>query len=237
MNFNDKDEAFKNIYTALQSKLVHIQYTTTKALKLQSKMLSVAKNKKISVDELTNLINQLYKYRKKLEKRIQQAGTSKSADEKKLLSLVSMLNAQVEEIRQSTIISSKLMKTSADSLLMIILKAQHYQWRELMYMSALSQNNNSIPQQDEFSCALGKWYNGEGKDNFSHLPAFSLLGDYHSKFHRISADILKEGFNGISWEKISRNLEEFEKYSNLVISALDKLDEQILMIDQINCDY
>ncbi|EJZ7017902.1 CZB domain-containing protein [Salmonella enterica] len=148
---------------------------------------------------------------------------------KKLLSLINVLNAEVEEIRQSTIISSKVIKSSADSLLMIILKAQHYQWRELVYMFALSQSNHSIPQQDEFSCALGKWYNGQGKENFSHLPAFSLLGDYHSKFHRISADILKEGFNGISWEKVSRNLEEFEKCSNLVISALDQLDEQMTL--------
>ncbi|EGN2452273.1 hypothetical protein IIF46_004530 [Salmonella enterica] len=236
MNFNHEKEAFKTIYAALQSKLVHVQYTTTKALTLQSKMLTVAENKKTSVEELTSVINQLYRYRKNLEKRIQQAGISKSADEKKLLSLVNALNAEVEEIRQSTIISSKVMKSSADSLLMIILKAQHYQWRELVYMSALSQSNHSLTQQDEFSCALGKWYNGQRKENFSHLPGFSLLGDYHSKFHRISADILKEGFNGISWEKISRNLEEFEKCSNLVISALDQLDEQIIMIDQINCD-
>ncbi|EJZ7017903.1 hypothetical protein OIP52_000587 [Salmonella enterica] len=82
MNFNHENEVFKTIYAALQSKLVHVQYTTTKALTLQSKMLTVAENKKISVEEVTNVINQIYKYRKKLEKRIQQAGMSKSADEK-----------------------------------------------------------------------------------------------------------------------------------------------------------
>ncbi|EGF9691576.1 hypothetical protein IDR12_000399 [Salmonella enterica] len=235
MHSYDKNEVFKYIYQALQAKLVHVQYTTAKALKLQGSMLYLAQNNKQSVDGLTNVIHRLYKYRKRLEKRIQQAGASNNTNEKKMLSLVNALSAEVEDIQLSTIISSKFIKFSADSLLMTILKAQHYQWRELVYMSALSQNNN-IPQHDEFSCALGKWYHGEGKDKFSHLPAFSKLGDYHSKFHRISAEISKEGFDGVCWEKIYRNLEEFEKYSNLVISALDELDDHIIMLEKINFD-
>lgn len=235
MYSDDKIEAFKYIYQTLQAKLIHVQYTTQKALKLQDSLLDLAKNNKLSVDGLTNIINRLYQYRKKLEKRIQQVGSSKSTNERKMLTLVNELGSEVERIQISTVISSKVIKSSADSLLMTILKAQHYQWREHVYMSALSQIN-IIPQHDEFSCALGKWYNSVGKDNFNHLPAFTKLGISHSKFHRISSEIAKEGFNGVSWGKISRNLERFERASNLVISALDELDEQIIMLGKINSD-
>ena len=40
-------------------------------------------------------------------------------------------------------------------------------------------------------CALGKWINGPGADEFGHLPSFGELKVFHGQFHLVAGRIVQ----------------------------------------------
>lgn len=226
---NDENEGLRQIYLALQEKRVHIQYATHKALKLQGYMLNLANNQKQVGEDAHRALNHLYVYRRYIEKIQASPDTAPPLNMNKMLLLANELSFTADRIQKTTLHSAGAMARVANSFLMTILKSQHYHWREKVYLSILRRSDN-VPGDDEFHCALGQWYHGDGRRDFGHLPAYSALGDAHRKLHEISVRLAKEGFKTMEWAAITPRLDEFESASQQVIYALDKLDEQIIAL-------
>ncbi|MDX6912856.1 CZB domain-containing protein [Hafnia paralvei] len=228
-NDDNEHEGFKHIYLALQEKRTHIQYTTQKALKLQRYMLNLASHQKQVGEDAYRALNHLYVYRRHIEKIQASPETAPPLNMNKMLLLANELGFTADRIQKTTLDSANAIARIANSFLMTILKSQHYQWREKVYLSVLRRSDN-VPTDDEFHCALGQWYHGDGRRDFGHLPAYSSLGDAHRKLHEISVQLAKEGFKSMDWSDITQRLDEFESASQQVIYTIDKLDEQILAL-------
>lgn len=222
----NKDEIWQ-IYNSLQTKLTHVQYTTKKVMRIQSLMIESSENNKNTMHELNALINKLYTFKKGLEGKLKNTVGSEKRYKSKLIGMLDELVISTQRTYEMAASSHDLMNTTANSLLMAILKAVHYQWRERIYMSVISRNNN-ISHESEFSCILGKWYHSEGIEKFRHYPAFEKLGKVHSQLHVAADEIAKENFKTANWDTVSKKLVHFETISQSVIAALDELDDQIV---------
>ncbi|EKS6154845.1 CZB domain-containing protein [Salmonella enterica] len=223
---NDED-VFKYIYRTLQNKFVHVQYTAEKAIRLHNKMCaSAAENKEIT-EEIVCTINQMHSLRERIKTKIPSLSKKEKRYGDQVIALLDHLIMETTGIQNSVLHSAQMMTTSASSLQITVLKAVHYQWRERVYMSLLNKTN-TLPDEDEHHCMLGRWYDGEGKEKFGLLPAFIRLGDVHRKLHHVAAELTREDISHPGEEQILNKLEAFETTSQSVIAALDALDDNIL---------
>ncbi len=223
---NDED-VFKYIYRTLQNKFVHVQYTAEKAIRLRKKMSASAVENKIIAEEMIGTINQMHSLRERIKTKIPSLSKKEKRYGKKIVTIIDHLMRETTGIQNSVQHSANIMAVSAGSLQITVLKAVHYQWRERVYMALLNKTN-TIPGDDEHHCLLGRWYDGEGKEKFSLLPAFIKLGDVHRKLHQLAAEMIMEDLSHPWNEEILNKLEVFETTSQAVISALDALDDNIL---------
>ncbi|EJF2227206.1 CZB domain-containing protein [Salmonella enterica] len=227
MSLISDEKVFSYIYRTLQSKLVHVQYTAEKAVRLRKKMTaSAAENQQIA-EGMAEFINRLYSLRGRIKTKIPSLGTREKRYGNQIVSLFDDMMKVTTEMQGSVSRSARLMDISAGSLQVTVLKAVHYQWRERVYMSVLNKIN-AIPGEDEHHCLLGRWYDGEGREKFGLLPAFIRLGEVHRKLHQAAAELAKEDMTGPGQERLLKKLEVFETTSLAVIAALDELDDSII---------
>ena len=70
-----------------------------------------------------------------------------------------------------------------DRVFTSLAKLDHVIWKVNTYLSVF-RGEPSFQYVDYHNCRLGKWYyEGEGKENFSHCPSFGALEEPHSRVH------------------------------------------------------
>lgn len=211
---------FKSIYQSLQQKLFHVNYTTDKASAMREEIRVLAEQWKKDSHSLSGSLGKLYSLRKMIQKE-----HSASAS-KHLPDLLDEIYQETIYIQNQMFASATTISGFSDRLMVIILKSQHYQWRESIYMAAL-RRECAFPVQDESKCALGRWYYSEGKARFNHYPAFHKLGLCHITLHHSMQSLLLTGFSDLSENEILQNMEKLETCSQSLIATLDELDKQI----------
>ncbi|ECN5820947.1 hypothetical protein GT147_004541 [Salmonella enterica] len=223
------NELLAFVYRMLQSKMSHVQRSTDKAITFYRSMVdSVSKNRDI-VNKTTQTVNRIYAFRSRIKTKTEKLEESEKRYGRKVVSLLDEVIHDLECVSSNTLHYSAVMKSNTDSLLITILKARHYQWRENVYMSVLGRTN-TMPTDDKFSCFLGWWYYGEGKKKFSGIPAFIRLGSAHSRLHQVTAELAKEDLQNPDIRTLTGKLEEFEAVSVSVIMALDELDDYLMTL-------
>lgn len=78
---------------------------------------------------------------------------------------------------------------------------------------------------DHKHCRLGKWFAGEGKQNFSELGSFKLIDEHHRRLHLLGRDtILAHDSNDPS--ATHRHFEEMKRESDLIVQCLERIKEE-----------
>ncbi|EJM3833813.1 CZB domain-containing protein [Salmonella enterica] len=211
---------FKSIYQSLQQKLFNVNYTTDKASAMRQEISVLAGQWKTDSYTLSGSLGKLYSLRKMIKKE------QSSSVCKKLPALLDEIYHETIYIQNQMFTSANTISRFSDRLMVIILKSQHYQWRESIYIAAL-RRECSFPVQGESECALGRWYYSEGKARFSHYPAFQKLGLRHIALHHSIQSLLQTGFSELSENEILQAMEKLETCSQSLIATLDELDSQI----------
>ncbi|HAF2163491.1 TPA: hypothetical protein G8N56_005116 [Salmonella enterica] len=224
------EKIFQYVYRTLQSKLVHVQYTAEKATRLRRKMSGAAADNQRMAEGISEFLNRIYSLRGRIKTKIISLPSREKRYGKQVINLLDDLMKYTTEMQDFVFSSANIMDISANSLQLTVLKAVHYQWRERVYMSVLNKTN-TIPVEDEHHCLLGRWYDGEGRENFGLLPAFIRLGEVHRKLHQLAAELAGEDMTQPVQERILKKLEAFETVSLAVIAALDSLDDSIIETD------
>lgn len=113
---------------------------------------------------------------------------------------------------------------TTDRVFMSLAKLDHTLWKVNTYLSAVTQKEQ-FKFVDHHSCRLGKWYyEGEGKEAFSHTSHFTQLETPHATVHNGTHkvfDIIKE--ENVNLQALKAAFEEMEKGSDAVFSILDKI--------------
>ncbi|MGH8224836.1 MAG: CZB domain-containing protein, partial [Gammaproteobacteria bacterium] len=77
-------------------------------------------------------------------------------------------------------------------------------------------------------CALTHWLDGEGKQDFSHLPALRSLHEIHAQYHR-SAALLRAARCTARAGRLQTERESFANDAKELIAQLVRLQEAICL--------
>ena len=102
-------------------------------------------------------------------------------------------------------------------------KQAHLTWVERV--ESMLNDGPGIPRDELVShnhCALGRWYNGIGGEEFGHLPEFRALGEPHARIHRLAREAV-EAYEAGHRQDAERALEGMRATSKEILSLLDRL--------------
>lgn len=116
-----------------------------------------------------------------------------------------------------------------------LIKTDHLVFKQNAYMAVIhgqdSEEANSVSV-DHHNCRLGKWYyEGDGRDNFSKIPAFKALETPHAQVHNSIHEVIQ--LIGNDWEQhkdikdqIIQSFQATEKASDEVMLILDQIVQE-----------
>ncbi|HAT1681625.1 TPA: hypothetical protein I8Y21_002289 [Klebsiella oxytoca] len=230
MTENNTEAIFSLVYRMLQTKHAHVQYSTTKAIRFYRAMVEATDNNRTVIGNATRTLNRVWALRQRISRKTEQLAGREKRYGKKVVSLLDDIITETESLDRQVLHYTGVMKGATDSLLMTILKAAHYQWRERVYLSVISRSN-TLPTDDDGSCILGWWYHHSGRERFGSIPAFIRLGEVHHRLHQVTAELGKEDLRVQELSGVVKKLEAFEAVSQSVIAALDELDEYLIRLN------
>ncbi|WP_336283895.1 CZB domain-containing protein [Citrobacter arsenatis] len=212
---------------SLMSKAAHVRYTAEKCFNLREHMLCSAGQCREHAGQLSPLQNKQYS----LMGNILRDGEDKKekAQENRLLTLVQ------EQYRMSGLIELQLgsvasgLMRSADALLFSLLKAQHYQWRDRLYMAVLAGEAADVMSK-ETECPLGHWLHGEGALRFKGLPGYRELNDCHHEMHTVAEALFTRLLAAMPATGLEQLLQGVEDVSQRLIVALECLDNRVALL-------
>jgi uncharacterized protein YukE len=107
-----------------------------------------------------------------------------------------------------------------------LIKADHILYKANVYNTVLHDDGSKSDQVDHHSCRFGKWYEGEGKTNFGHLPSYKNVLAPHKAVHAYAnknVTITNDPLTQDKVPEILRNFNDMEKASHELFSILDSL--------------
>ena len=113
---------------------------------------------------------------------------------------------------------------TTDRIFMSLAKLDHILWKVNTYYSAVTKEEQ-FKFVDHHSCRLGKWYyEGEGKEMFSHTPTYPKLetphATVHNGTHKVFDLMVQEN---VDLKALRDAFIEMENGSNDVFDTLDKI--------------
>ncbi|EBY2753562.1 hypothetical protein DVF53_23540 [Salmonella enterica subsp. enterica serovar Kottbus] len=229
------NEIFTLVYHLLQSKLEHVQYTTDKAIKFYHTMVMATEKNKAAISKTTRTVNRMYSLRARIQHKAEKLDGREKRYAGKVVSLLDDIIRETEDMSCNILHYTGVMRGATDNLLMTILKAVHYQWRERVYLSVMDRTI-PFPAEDEGHCLLGWWYEHEGRKKFGHIPVFLRLGEEHRRLHRAEAELAAGVQQGTGTKSLLSLLNAFEMASRSVIGTLDELDEYLIRLNAVSAD-
>ncbi|QFR50382.1 chemotaxis protein [Sulfurimonas lithotrophica] len=139
-------------------------------------------------------------------------------------SLISELDNSLQESSSEIQDTFKDIHYTTDRVFMSLAKLDHILWKVNTYYSATTKKEQ-FKFVDHHNCRLGKWYyEGDGKDNFSHTSHYAELEKPHSTVHNGTHKV----FDLITDEKpnieaLKAAFKEMEEGSDDIFKILDKI--------------
>ncbi|ECI4618437.1 hypothetical protein UP63_004553 [Salmonella enterica subsp. enterica] len=216
-----------HIRASALSKSSHVQYTAQKCFRLRERMLMSSAGCREEAQSLTRVLNNQYRLVKHLSK--SGGDTDFSTQHKQLLKLTREQYEQTGHMQTQLSGEASGLALSADNLLFTLLKAQHYQWRDRLYVAILTERPDTL-MEDERECMPGRWIHGEGIRRFRALPGFRELDTAHHRMHEVSQGLFERKLDSFRVEELRKSLQATEDASQQLIAALDRLDEQVSLL-------
>lgn len=213
-----------HIRASALSKSSHVQYTAQKCFRLRDRMLMSSAGCREEAQSLTPVLNRQYRLLKHLSKSDGEAECI--TEHKQLLKLTREQYEQTGHMQTQLSGVASGLALSADNLLFTLLKAQHYQWRDRLYIAILTGQSEEL-MEDERECLLGRWIHGEGMRRFRALPGFRELDYAHHRMHDVSQVLAGRDLSHFRPEELQRALQATEEASQQLLSTLDGLDERV----------
>jgi len=113
---------------------------------------------------------------------------------------------------------------SNDRVFMSLAKLDHILWKVNTYYSALTQKEQ-FKFVDHHNCRLGKWYyEGEGKENFSHTTNYEALEAPHAIVHDGTKHVFELMIDdNVDSKALIAAFEEMESGSQKIFTTLDAI--------------
>lgn len=206
---------------SMMNKAVQVHYTTDKCFRLREGLIRSAIQYREDATLMTPLQNRLYRLVNSVA--ADRDGMRDATQERRLLSHVREQYKLTGGMQQQLSgIACGLMR-SADTLLFTLLKAQHYQWRDRLYMAVLT-GQPDVVMVEEDACPLGQWLNAEGTRRFYSLPSFRALREAHHQMHVAAALVFDHPLTEMLPRELKDRLQRAEDASQQLVGTLDTLE-------------
>ncbi|MFS9421740.1 CZB domain-containing protein [Citrobacter sp. C411] len=215
----------EHIHASAMNKAAHIHYTAQKCFRLRERMLVSASECREEAQSLSLVLNRQYR----LVNHLSKTDSEDRTNQRQLLKLAREQYQQTGHMQSQISGMASGITLLADNLLFALLKAQHYQWRDRLYVAILTEQQDDI-MEDERECSLGRWIHGEGLRRFRALPGFLELDVKHRCMHEVSRVLFERKLDSFRAEELRDTLQETEEASQQLITALDRLDERVSLL-------
>ncbi|AKH22173.1 hypothetical protein AAY24_09545 [Sedimenticola thiotaurini] len=116
-----------------------------------------------------------------------------------------------------------------DSVFLSLAKLDHVLWKVNTYLS-VNMNAPAFDFVDHHNCRLGKWfYEGEGKEFFSHSSYYQQIEEPHSVVHQGTKGVFELlGGEQRNYPALLQAFEVMEQNSHQVFEMLDRVEADVL---------
>ncbi|GAB6034065.1 methyl-accepting chemotaxis protein [Galenea microaerophila] len=142
---------------------------------------------------------------------------------------------QFKEVAESSEKMLQILQKNSDQLFASLVKLDHLLYMQKGYVAVEKEGKGEEAEAvkvDEHSCRLGKWYEqGQGKEAFSHLPAYREIAPWHAQVHQEvhkAIELTQQDwmYNEEVLQSILQAMQKAEEGSHHVIELISKLLEQ-----------
>lgn len=142
---------------------------------------------------------------------------------------------QFKEVAESSEKMLRILQLNSDQLFASLVKLDHILYMQRGYAAVELEGqggNAEAIKVDHHNCRLGKWYEqGQGKQSFSHVPAYSELEPWHVQVHlgvHKAVELTQEDWmhDEEALQAIIKAMRQAEEGSHKVIELISKLVEQ-----------
>lgn len=156
------------------------------------------------------------------------SGQSRSTEDKaaELQKLASHLNNQAQALG-STLVGFRLSSTKNHRDFSEI-KSAHLAWKTKV-RAYLNGDTSALTKEvacSHHACALGKWYDNEGKRKYGDMRSFNALNAPHAQLHSVIKEVL-DAYEQGERSTAERLYEKIEPLSHQVVSHIEQLEREI----------
>lgn len=212
---------------SMMNKSLHVHHATQKCFWLRESLISSASKYREDAALMTPLQNRQYRLVNSIVADC--TGEKAPQHERQLLAQAREQYRLTDAVqRQMNDIASGLMR-SADMLLFTLLKAQHYQWRDRLFMSLLTDHPDPVLAGED-ACPLGMWLHAEGARRFYTLKGFRDMRESHHEMHIAAAQLFERPLSETAPGVLRRYLQRVEDASQQLVSHLDHLEKMVELL-------
>ncbi|MDX1810086.1 MAG: methyl-accepting chemotaxis protein [Sulfurospirillaceae bacterium] len=146
---------------------------------------------------------------------------------------ISKFESTIEDFSNTISSTTSLSKSISSSLFATLAKVDHIIYKHNTYSVIFNETiQNTASFTDHFHCRMGKWYyEGEGKQLFSHTEAYKKMGIPHKNVHDLVLDVIncaKTGdcISAKNFDRIVMTMTAVEENSKVLFELLDDMVEQ-----------
>ncbi|OLQ75531.1 chemotaxis protein [Photobacterium proteolyticum] len=173
--------------------------------------------------KIEDLVNQVLNQTNEIKATIkenQQCAEEVSASSEQIDAVVTDVLSRSQHMQR--VISVATARTFLDTV-----KLDHVVWKNNVY-SMIEKHDFNATVNTHTECRLGKWYfEGDGANQYSHLPSFSQIDQPHKKVHDLGRFAIQAGANN-DYNTLIHQLHAMEDASEQVAAKIDRLLDDII---------
>ncbi|EMU8144901.1 CZB domain-containing protein [Salmonella enterica] len=239
-------EKLQYVYRIQQSKLVSISHLTENLTGVMAELETVSTEQKVLAGELESSTNRSRAAIRRLEQKGNKKESTEGYDYRSLSPTrqKSFLHTLKEAHDTTSSAAAKLEQLSsshkylAEFLDLSVITVKHFLWRENIFMAVIlgGQDNRPLKEVSVRNCALGRWYDGKGKNAYSHLPVYRVLGVVHSRYHEAINKLIEKDVEKMTFQELSEELTKLEMLSQQLVGLIGRMQRHVALLQNVQSD-
>lgn len=238
----ESTDKLQYIYRLQQGKLTSISHLTENLSDIRENLETFSAEHKVLADKLESCINKsrlairrLEQKKNKEQNEVTAGNDDKSlsiARKKSVLQTLREVHDTSSSVAEGAYRLSARHKHSAALLDLSVITVKHFLWRERIFMAIIlgGHDSEALKQVSTRSCALGRWYDGQGRKAYSHLVAYRSLGEVHSRYHTMINELIDKGIEEMSFSELSAELAKVEMLSQQIVGFITQIQHHVALL-------
>ncbi len=244
---SESTEKLQHIYRLQQSKLVSISHLTENLSDIRGNMEAFSTEQKALAGELEGCTNRCRVTIRRLGQKGNKNNSNKEentkndddgyeslspARKKSFLHTLQEVHDTSSSVAGSIYRLASAHKYSAELLDLSVVMVKHFLWRERVFMAIIlgGHDNEALKELRGRNCALRRWYDGRGKQAYSHLPAYRSLGEVHSRYHDVTNELIDKGVQKMNFSELSAELTKLEMLSQQIVGLIGQIQRHVVLL-------